>query len=336
MSLKLEKNQIRSLKAERDVFGKISGDFVVKALFTFTHENYLCFVMEYMIGGDFGYILDAYGCLDHDVAKFYAAEIVLALESLHSVGIIHRDLKPDNLLLDSHGHIKLTDFGLSEVGISNLRNKAGTVPSRESPRSPRGAEIAKQKQETFNKLCANPVQEVIKSTVDRFLQKNLKIERRQSILIAKQSINDPKRTSFEDKKSEDLMKSSFGEQKGKQRIIGTPDYIAPEILSGDGSHDNNVDWWSLGVVIFELLVGVPPFNDLESVDNIFDKILRLEMNQWETVEAHLLPSATDIIKKFLVLDPKKRLGANGVDEIKRHPFFEGEQDIILNKLNLLN
>jgi serine/threonine protein kinase len=73
--------------------------------------------MEYMIGGDFGDVLAKYGNLDEDTVAFYAAEIVLALEYLHKLGVVHRDLKPDNILLDSLGHAKLTDFGLSETGL---------------------------------------------------------------------------------------------------------------------------------------------------------------------------------------------------------------------------
>lgn len=79
----------------------------------------MVFVMEYLKGGDFDKILRNYTRLDEDVAKFYVAEIVLAIDYLHSIGIVHRDLKPENILLDDKGHIKLTDFGLSEVGITN-------------------------------------------------------------------------------------------------------------------------------------------------------------------------------------------------------------------------
>ena len=90
-------------------------------MMTFLHETYICFVMEYMIGGDLGSVIERYGYLENDVAKFYAAELVIAVEYLHSEGITHRDLKPDNILLDREGHIKLTDFGLSEIGMTKLR-----------------------------------------------------------------------------------------------------------------------------------------------------------------------------------------------------------------------
>ena len=129
----MNKNKLKSLVAESKVYEVLKSDFVVKALFKFTHETFLCFVMEYMIGGDFGQILEALGALDESVAKFYIAELILAVEHLHTLGIVHRDLKPDNILLDSNGHIKLTDFGLSEVGVSMVRNIQIKQESKRKP-----------------------------------------------------------------------------------------------------------------------------------------------------------------------------------------------------------
>ena len=78
--------------------------------------------MEYMIGGDFGFVLQNFHALEEEVACFYIAELILATEHLHSLGIIHRDLKPDNMLIDKKGHIKLTDFGLSQVNSEKAKN----------------------------------------------------------------------------------------------------------------------------------------------------------------------------------------------------------------------
>lgn len=119
----MNKNHLISLKKERDVFKVVSGDFVVKAVYSFIHESYICFVMEYMYGGDFGSIINKYGYLDESIAKFYISEVILAVDYMHKIGVIHRDLKPDNILLDTQGHIKLTDFGLSDMGLQRRNNE---------------------------------------------------------------------------------------------------------------------------------------------------------------------------------------------------------------------
>mmetsp|Transcript_17183 Transcript_17183/g.15068 ORF Transcript_17183/g.15068 Transcript_17183/m.15068 type:complete len:112 (+) Transcript_17183:592-927(+) len=110
-------NNIDSLKNEKEIFKMLKGNWFVKAVFTFVHENYFCIVMDFMSGGDIGGLLGEYGALDEYVARFYIAEVILALDSLHKLGIVHRDLKPDNILIDKTGHTKLADFGLSELGI---------------------------------------------------------------------------------------------------------------------------------------------------------------------------------------------------------------------------
>lgn len=97
----------------------IEGDFVAKAYYSFSQADCLFYTMEYVRGGDFDSILRKYGALDEPIARFYLAELLLAIQALHSKHIIHRDLKPENILLDHHGHIKLTDFGLSEFGVKN-------------------------------------------------------------------------------------------------------------------------------------------------------------------------------------------------------------------------
>lgn len=75
-------------------------------------------VMEYMVGGDLKSLLTVYGFFDESTARFYCAEVTLALQYLHSHGIVHRDIKPDNMLISMSGHVKLTDFGLSKIELS--------------------------------------------------------------------------------------------------------------------------------------------------------------------------------------------------------------------------
>jgi len=102
---------------ERDILNKVDCDFVVRGIWTFQSHKYLYMVMEYLKGGDCGTLLDRFGCFNYKTARFYLAHIVLALEHLHGRGIVHRDLKPDNILIGADGHLKLTDFGLSEAGL---------------------------------------------------------------------------------------------------------------------------------------------------------------------------------------------------------------------------
>lgn len=95
-------------------------------------RKYLFFVMEYMAGGDCFTLLRKYGKLDEPVAKFYLAEVVLALEDIHRQGVVHRDLKPDNILIGADGHVKLADFGLSAVGLMNKQAREGDA-AEEAP-----------------------------------------------------------------------------------------------------------------------------------------------------------------------------------------------------------
>ena len=102
--------------------------------------------------------------------------------------------------------------------------------------------------------------------------------------------------------------------------VGTPDYIAPEVFGQQG-YDECVDWWSVGVILFEMLVGYPPFfSDEPSIT--CKKILNWRKTFVIPSESNLSPAATDILKK-LVTDAEFRLGRNGADDIKKHPFFEG-------------
>ncbi|KAJ6387362.1 hypothetical protein OIU78_017143 [Salix suchowensis] len=168
----IRKNAVESILAERDILISVRNPFVVRFFYSFTcHE---------------------------DVARVYIAEVVLALEYLHSLRVVHRDLKPDNLLIAHDGHIKLTDFGLSKVGLINSTND-----------------------------LSGPAVSGTSMLVD----------------------DEPQLPTSEHQQ----------ERRKKRSAVGTPDYLAPEILLGTG-HGTTADWWSVGVILFELIVGIPPFN----------------------------------------------------------------------------
>jgi serine/threonine-protein kinase RIM15 len=112
------KNQVTNVKAERAIMmWQGESDFVAKLYWTFSSKDYLYLVMEYLNGGDCASLIKVLGGLPEDWAKKYLGEVILGVEHLHSRGIVHRDLKPDNLLIDQKGHLKLTDFGLSRMGL---------------------------------------------------------------------------------------------------------------------------------------------------------------------------------------------------------------------------
>lgn len=128
------KNQVTNVKAERAIMmWQGESDFVAKLYWTFSSKDYLYLVMEYLNGGDCASLVKVLGGLPEDWAKKYIAEVVLGVEHLHGRGIVHRDLKPDNLLIDQKGHLKLTDFGLSRMGLVGRQKRILKYPNESAP-----------------------------------------------------------------------------------------------------------------------------------------------------------------------------------------------------------
>eukprot|EP00897_Mesotaenium_endlicherianum_P003294 jgi/Mesen1/2993/ME000177S02272 len=113
--------------------------------------------------------------------------------------------------------------------------------------------------------------------------------------------------------------SSSKDGRKENRAVGTPDYLAPEILLGTG-HDPCVDWWSVGVILFEFLTGIPPFN-APTPELIFENILNRSI-PWPQIPDEMSPEAQDLVDKLLAAEPSERLGFRGAAEVKAHPFFE--------------
>ncbi|KAH8893815.1 hypothetical protein GQ53DRAFT_763338 [Thozetella sp. PMI_491] len=128
------KNQVTNVKAERAIMmWQGESDFVAKLYWTFSSKDYLYLVMEYLNGGDCASLIKVLGGLPEDWVKKYLGEVVLGVEHLHGRGIVHRDLKPDNLLIDQKGHLKLTDFGLSRMGLVGRQKRALDSSSEAAP-----------------------------------------------------------------------------------------------------------------------------------------------------------------------------------------------------------
>jgi len=266
-----KKNQVLHVRAERDVLSEAKNEWIVDLKFSFQDQNYLYLGMEFLPGGDLMSLLMAKDILPEQDARFYAAEIVLAIESVHKLDCIHRDLKPDNVLIDADGHIKLSDFGLSK--------------------------------KLDIKLIDNNLQNEIKNSGTNITNGNKGYKSLSYAQVFSQfkSMKNKKRRAF------------------AYSTVGTPDYIAPEVIRQKG-YGQEIDWWSLGVIMFEMMIGYPPFFS-ESSTETCKKILDWKNTLNIRAEANISKEAEDILRK-LINDPEVRLGANGAEEIKMHPFFK--------------
>uniref|UniRef100_A0A674MJX3 Protein kinase C n=1 Tax=Takifugu rubripes TaxID=31033 RepID=A0A674MJX3_TAKRU len=222
------------VQTEKHVFEQASANpFLVGLHSCFQTQSRLFLVIEYVKGGDLMFHMQRQRKLPEEHARFYAAEICIALNFLHEKGIIYRDLKLDNVLLDHEGHVKLTDYGMCKEGI--------------------------QPGDTTSTFC------------------------------------------------------------------GTPNYIAPEILRGE-DYGFSVDWWALGVLMFEMMAGRSPFDiitdnpDMNTEEYLFQVILEKPIR----IPRSLSVKAASVLKGFLNKDPKDRLGCQaqmGFTDIKSHTFF---------------
>lgn len=236
------RNQVDQVFTERDIMSFSDNPFVVIMFCSFETKRHLCMLMEYVEGGDCATLLKN-GPLTVEMSKFYFSETLLAVEYLHNYGIVHRDLKPDNLLITAQGHIKLTDFGLSKIGLMSHTT----------------------------------------SIFECYLDK-------------------------ETRQFNDL------------QVFGTPNYIAPEVILRQG-YGKPVDFWSMGIIMYEFLVGCVPFTS-DTPEELFEHIIHDNI-EWPADDDWPLPNdGKDLVAQLLRRNPKERLGTGGTVEVKRHPFFQ--------------
>jgi serum/glucocorticoid-regulated kinase 2 len=221
------KDQVAHTRTERYILEKSRSPFLVSLEYAFQTPEKIFFVMQFLRGSEMIYHLKKAKRFDENKTRFYAAEIVLASEYLHSLEVVYRDLKPEIILLDDDGHICLTDFGMAKI--------------------------------------LEPGQ---------------------------------------------LTKS----------FVGTPEYLAPEIMEGKG-HGKTVDWWSLGILIYEMMLGLPPFYTRDQNQHVVFKLLK---EKEVTFGSKFTSSAEgkDLILKLLRKRSGERLGSKVAAEIKSHPWFK--------------
>ncbi|CAH9051214.1 unnamed protein product [Cuscuta epithymum] len=265
----LRRGQVEHVKAERNLLAEVDSNCIVKLYCSFQDEEYLYLVMEYLPGGDMMTLLMRKDTLTEDEARFYVAETVLAIESIHKHNYIHRDIKPDNLLLDRYGHLRLSDFGLCKpLDCSTIQEGDFSVGENLGTSS-----------KNYDQTAA------------------------------------PKRTQ-----QEQLQHWQKNRRMLAYSTVGTPDYIAPEVLLKKG-YGMECDWWSLGAIMYEMLVGYPPFYSDEPMSTC-RKIVNWKSHLKFPEEAKLSPEAKDFISKLLC-NVNHRLGSKGTNEIKAHPWFKG-------------
>uniref|UniRef100_A0A8C7UN47 Ribosomal protein S6 kinase n=1 Tax=Oncorhynchus mykiss TaxID=8022 RepID=A0A8C7UN47_ONCMY len=221
-------------RTERQVLEHIrQSPFLVTLHYAFQTQTKLHLILDYVSGGEMFTHLYQRDHFSEEEVRIYIGEIILALEHLHKLGIVYRDIKLENILLDSEGHLVLTDFGLSK-------------------------EFLEEEKERTYSFC------------------------------------------------------------------GTIEYMAPEIIRGKSGHGKSVDWWSLGILMFELLTGASPFT-LEGERNSQSEVSKRILHCEPPFPSMIGAVAQDLLRKLLVKDPHKRLGSGPrrAEDIKTHAFFKG-------------
>ena len=313
----IENKQAAHVRAERDVLAESDNPWVVNLYCSFQDADNLYLVMEYLAGGDMMGLLIKLDIFPEDMARFYVAECVLAIESVHELGFIHRDIKPDNILLDAQGHVKLSDFGLS-TGFHRLHDGAyyeRLAKSIDASSSGSGHSKKRSLSQTFKKAFSK------RSSQELYLPEEPRID-----LTLKNSSSAPMVIDRENAAAEEeaIVIQSWRQNRRKlaYSTVGTPDYIAPEVFS-DGGYGAECDWWSLGAIMYEMLCGRPPFCAKNPAET-YRKILhwRDHLRFPEDLAGTISPAAQHLIRRWLC-DAEQRLGRFGANEIKAHPFFAG-------------
>ncbi|KAI3450686.1 hypothetical protein Pfo_007351 [Paulownia fortunei] len=291
-------------QTEKEILEILDHPFLPTLYAHFTTSKFTCLVMEYCPGGDLHVLRQKQltKSFPEKAARFYVAEVLLALEYLHMLGVVYRDLKPENILVREDGHIMLSDFDLSFRCAANPMLLKSSSPVAEPPKK---MSSPCSDSSCIDPFCLHPSWQLSCFT-PRFLSAAAKTRKLKSELAAQviplpQLVVEPS----------SARSNSF---------VGTYEYLAPEIIKGEG-HGSAVDWWTFGILLYELLYGRTPFKGSSNEDTISNVASQcLKFPQRPMVSSH----ARDLIRRLLKKEPENRLGSSkGAAEIKQHPFFEG-------------
>lgn len=301
------RKKLTRAQTEREILQLLDHPFLPTLYTHFETDRFSCLVMEFCPGGDLHTLRQRQPGkhFSEYAARFYAAEVLLALEYLHMLGVVYRDLKPENVLVRDDGHIMLSDFDLSlRCAVSPTLIKTSSFDSDPSKRGTGGAFCVQPACIEPSSVCIQPACFIPRIFPQKNSKKKTRRPRAEPGLPA---------STLPELVAEPTAARSMS-------FVGTHEYLAPEIIKGEG-HGSAVDWWTFGIFLHELLYGKTPFKGSGNRATLFNVVGQ----QLRFPDAPATSYASrDLIRGLLVKEPQHRLGVKrGATEIKQHPFFEG-------------
>ncbi|MBA0666043.1 hypothetical protein Goklo_002500 [Gossypium klotzschianum] len=305
-ALLASRKKLPRAQTEREILQSLDHPFLPTLYTHFETQKLSCLVMEFCPGGDLHALRQRQPgkYFSEQAARFYVAEVLLALEYLHMLGIIYRDLKPENVLVREDGHIMLSDFDLSlrcSVSPTLVKSSNLTLESKSSAYCAQPACIEPtcvMQPDCIQPACFGP----------RFFSSKSKKEKKSKV---------KNETSHQVSPLPELIAEPTNAR--SMSFVGTHEYLAPEIIKGEG-HGSAVDWWTFGIFLYELLFGKTPFKGAGNRATLFNVVGQpLRFPEYPSVSF----AAKDLIRGLLVKEPQHRLAyRRGATEIKQHPFFQ--------------
>ncbi|MBA0628204.1 hypothetical protein Godav_022969 [Gossypium davidsonii] len=305
-ALLASRKKLLRAQTEREILQSLDHPFLPTLYTHFETEKLSCLVMEFCPGGDLHALRQRQPGkhFSEQGARFYVAEVLLALEYLHMLGIIYRDLKPENILVREDGHIMLSDFDLSlrcAVSPTLVKSSNSTLESKHSLYCAQPACIEPTcvvQPDCIQPACFGP----------RFFSSKPKKEKKNKVKIE---------TGHQVSPLPELIAEPTNAR--SMSFVGTHEYLAPEIIKGEG-HGSAVDWWTFGIFLYELLFGKTPFKGNGNRATLFNVVGQpLRFPEYPNVSF----AARDLIRGLLVKEPQHRLAyRRGATEVKQHPFFQ--------------